>query len=150
MGVLLNCSLLVLLSDNGGVSGEAPAASLTLTWEGLRECFDKLPDEAEERKVALVVPPMADRLAKAFEVFSRAKAAKDRRLRREIDPITDPVKPVVLVKVEGLVVGAAPAAGVADVGIQEVDGGVEEEKSSGEEEAGTGMVEREDWVGRRW
>lgn len=149
MGVLLNCSLLVLLSDNGGVSGDAPVASLTLTWESLRECFDKLPDEAEERRVALVVPPMAERLAKAFEVFSRAKAAKDRRLRREIDPITDPVKLVVLVNVEVLVVGAA-TAGVAEVRVQEADGGAEEGKSSGEEETGTGMLEREDWVGRRW
>lgn len=145
--MLLNCSLLVLLSDNGGVNGETPEASLTLTWEGLRECFDKLPDEAEERRVAFAVPPMAERLARAFEVFSRARAAKERRLRREIEPITEPVKLVVLVKAAVLVVGGATAAGVAELRRQE---GVEEEKSSGEVETGTGTVEREDWVGRRW
>lgn len=37
---------------------------------------------------------MADKLARALEVFSRANAANERRLRREIDPITEPVKPV--------------------------------------------------------
>jgi hypothetical protein len=36
---------------------------------------------------------MVDKLAMALEVFW-AKAAKDRRLRREIEPTTDPVKVV--------------------------------------------------------
>jgi hypothetical protein len=128
VGALLNCSLLALLSDKGGVKGEAPAASLVLTSEGLRECLDKLPDEAEERRVELVVPPMAERFARALEVFSRAKAAKERRLRREIEPITDPVKLVVLVLIaEVLFGGVATAAGVAELGRQEAEGSVEEE-----------------------
>lgn len=39
---------------------------------------------------------MEERFARALEVFSRANAANERRLRREIDPITEPVNPVEL------------------------------------------------------
>jgi hypothetical protein len=46
----------------------------------------------EEVEVGRVVGvPMVDRLARALEVFW-AKAAKERRLRREIEPTTDPDK----------------------------------------------------------
>ena len=57
--------------------------------------------EAEECKVLDVVVvvdvvgvPIVDRLANALEVLC-AKAARERRLRREIEPTTDPVKEVV-------------------------------------------------------
>lgn len=52
--------------------------------------------EAEERKVVVVVVVgvgvlIVERLANALEVLC-AKAARERRLRREIEPTTDPVK----------------------------------------------------------
>lgn len=52
--------------------------------------FERLLLEAEERRVVVGVP-MVERLAKALEVLC-AKAANERRLRREIEPTTDPVK----------------------------------------------------------
>ena len=77
-----NCSL-VSPSDNGGVKGDALA---TLA------CLDKLLEEADGRSAVVVaVWLMVDRLARAVEVLW-AKAAKERRLRREIEPTTDPVK----------------------------------------------------------
>jgi hypothetical protein len=72
--------------------------------------LDRLAEELEERSVAGVLyvggcelVEMVDRLAKALEVFW-AKAAKERRLRREIEPTTDPVK-VAVEEVGGSVVG---------------------------------------------
>lgn len=53
--------------------------------------LDKLLAEGEDRNG--VVWLIVDRLAKALEVLE-AKAAKERRLRREIEPTTDPVKVV--------------------------------------------------------
>lgn len=62
--------------------------------------LDRLPEELDERSVEGVlyvggceIVEMVDKLAKALEVFW-AKAAKERRLRREIEPTTDPVKVV--------------------------------------------------------
>jgi hypothetical protein len=49
---------------------------------------------------------MEERLARALEVFSRARAAKERRFRREMDPMTEPVKLGMLAVADGeLVVG---------------------------------------------
>lgn len=138
----LDCSLLVLPSDNGGVSGLTPPISWMLIWDGLRECFERLPAEADVRSEELVVLPIAERLARALEVFSRAKAANDRRLRREIEPITEPVKLDVVVVV-------FPAEVVAGVANEVERGGREEEEeeevkgrsSAGVEETGAGEVE---------
>jgi hypothetical protein len=41
----------------------------------------KLPEDVAERRVGVDVVPMEARLAKAFDVFSRASEAKERRLR---------------------------------------------------------------------
>lgn len=72
--------------------------------------LDRLPEELDERNVEGVlyvggceIVEMVDKLARALEVFW-AKAAKERRLRREIEPTTDPVK-VVVADVGGSVVG---------------------------------------------
>lgn len=97
----VNCSLLALLSDKGGVEGVAQlATSPELNWETWRECLDRLPDEGVERRELLVLPPIFERLAKALEVFSRANVAKERRERRETEPTTEPEN-VVVVVVEG-------------------------------------------------
>lgn len=61
---------------------------------------------------------MVDKLAMALEVFW-AKAAKDRRLRREIEPTTDPVKVVEVVG--GSVVGGKEVVVVVVV-VVEVEG----------------------------
>lgn len=62
--------------------------------------LDRLPEELEERRVEGVlyvggceIVEMVDRLARALVVFW-AKAAKERRFRREIEPTTDPEKVV--------------------------------------------------------
>lgn len=86
-------------SDNGGVKG---VEALNLV------NFERLPEEFEERSVEKLLAEvwevdMVDKLAKALEVFW-AKAAKERRLRREIEPTTDPVKEAVD-KTGGSVVG---------------------------------------------
>ena len=53
------------------------------------ESLDRLLEEGEEGRVEVWL--IVDRLAKALDVFW-AKAAKDRRLRREMEPTTDPVR----------------------------------------------------------
>lgn len=62
--------------------------------------LDRLPEELEDRRVEGVlyvggceIVEMVDKLARALVVFW-AKAAKERRLRREIEPTTDPEKVV--------------------------------------------------------
>lgn len=104
-----NCSLLALLSDKGGVKGVAQLpTSPALSWDTWRECLDRLPDEGVERRELVVLPPIPDRLAKALEVFSRARVARERRERREIEPTTELEKGGVGVVVE---VGGAAAEG---------------------------------------
>lgn len=83
-----NCSSKSL--SNGGVKGVV----LSLA------SFDRLLEEFEERKVAAVLyaagcerVDIVDKLARALEVFW-AKAANERRFRREIEPTTEPVKEV--------------------------------------------------------
>ena len=72
-----------------------------------------------------MAPPIAERLARALEVFSRARAAKERRLRLEIEPMTEPEKPVAFGLVEGVVVTVEGATeGVAAV--EEARGGRDE------------------------
>lgn len=44
------------------------------------ECLDKLPDEVADRRLGVELVPRAARLAKAFEVFSRAREARERLL----------------------------------------------------------------------
>ena len=54
----------------------------------------------------MVRPPVGveeRKLAKAEVVFSRAMAAKERRLRREIEPTAEPVKPVGVAEVSLLI-----------------------------------------------
>jgi hypothetical protein len=43
-------------------------------------CCDRLVDEAADRRLGVVVVPIETKLAKAFEVFSLANDASDRRL----------------------------------------------------------------------
>jgi hypothetical protein len=81
--------------------------------------LDKLPEELEDRSVEGVlyvggceIVEMVDKLARALEVFW-AKAAKERRLRREIEPTTDPVK--VVEDVGGSVVGGKVVVVVVEV-----------------------------------
>jgi len=45
------------------------------------ECLLRLPEDVAERRLGVDVVPMEARLAKAFDVFSRASEAKERRLR---------------------------------------------------------------------
>ena len=54
--------------------------------------MDRLPDEGVERRELLVLPPKLEKPAKALEVFSRARVAKERRGRREIEPTAEPEK----------------------------------------------------------
>ena len=54
---------------------------------------------------------MEERFARALEVFSRANAANERRLRREMDPITEPVNPVGVLLVVVVVVVLVVVAG---------------------------------------
>lgn len=91
----------------------------------------------------LAVLPMAERFARALEVFSRANAANDRRLRREIEPITEPVKLDVVVVV--VVFAAVVVLDVVDAG--EVRGGRTKESgtSAGVEETGTEVVDVWEW-----
>jgi hypothetical protein len=67
---------------------------------GSLDNLDKLLAEGEDRNGVFWL--IVDKLAKALEVLE-AKAAKERRLRREIEPTTDPVK--VVCRVGGSVVG---------------------------------------------
>jgi hypothetical protein len=113
-----------------------------LICDGFRECFERLPDEVEVRREELAVLPMDERFARALEVFSRANAANDRRLRREIEPITEPVKldvVVVVVFAAVVVLDAVPAG--------EVRGGRTKESgtSAGVEETGTEVVDVWEW-----
>lgn len=88
------------------------------------------------RSEELAVLPMAERLARALEVFSRANAAKDRRLRREIEPMTEPVKLDVVVVVlvlfqrEVVVLGVVVAGGGGAAGTER--GGKEEAEEEDE------------------
>lgn len=45
-----------------------------------KDCLERLPDEVAERKVGPDVVAMEAKLARAFEVFSLAKDARDRLL----------------------------------------------------------------------
>lgn len=54
-------------------------SSPELSWEDRRECLDRFPVDTEEWEE----PPELDRLAKALEVFSRARVARARRGGRE-------------------------------------------------------------------
>ena len=76
--------------------------------------------------------PIAERFARALEVFSRARAAKERRFRREIEPITEPVKLGVAV-----VEGGAVEAGTSEVMMEEVEVKLGRPKSTAELEEGT-------------
>ena len=92
-------------------------------------CLDKLVDDGEERRVFAEALLIVDRLAKALEVFW-ANVAKERRLRREIEPTTDPEN--VIGKVGGSVVG------ILD----------EEESARGREREGSGTEGRDS--SREW
>lgn len=85
-----------------------------------------------------MVLPMAERFARALEVFSRANAANDRRLRREIEPITEPVKLVVVVAVVLAVVVVLDVVGAGEVRGEMIE---EEGMSAGVEETGTDVVD---------
>lgn len=113
-----------------------------LICDGFRECLERLPDEVEVRSEELVVLPMAERFARALEVFSRANAANDRRLRREIEPITEPVKLVVVVAVVLAVVVVLDVVGAGEVRGEMIE---EEGMSAGVEETGTDVVDVWEW-----
>lgn len=84
--VWANCSLLVLLSNRERVK---PVKPEVVAVETPRECFDRLPEETEERSEELELIPMEVRVARALDVFSRARRASDRRLPRDIEPVTE-------------------------------------------------------------
>lgn len=44
------------------------------------ECLPKLPEEVADRRLGVDVVPIEAKLANAFEVFSRASEASERRL----------------------------------------------------------------------
>lgn len=77
---------MALASDKGGVRGVTLAISPMLNCETLCECFFRLVIDGDERREEVLV----ERLARALEVFSRARAAKERRLAREMEPMTEP------------------------------------------------------------
>lgn len=89
--------------------------------------------------------PMAERLARALVVFSRARAANERRLRREIEPMTEPVSPGV--PVNGGLAEEAVAEGEATAGRHEAEEEARGRESAGEVETGAEMVV-EDWEER--
>lgn len=80
---------MALLSDEGGVT---LAMSPTLYWEGLWAWVARLEMDGVERMEAEL-----ERLVKAFAFLSRPKEAKERRLAREMDPMMEPWKVLVLV-----------------------------------------------------
>jgi hypothetical protein len=100
-----------------GGEGSSPE----LSWEGRRECLDRLPVDTEEWEE----PPELDRLAKALEVFPRARVARERRGGRELG-------------------GAAAAEGEAGAGEAEVAVTGEAEDSVGQREETTETDEGEE------
>jgi hypothetical protein len=88
---------------------------------------------------------MAERFARALDVFSRARAAKERRLRREIEPMTEPVKLGVLAAADGETVGGSDVAR-SEATKDDAEVSVGRPKSIVEEEDGTATTTaEEDW-----